>query len=94
MAMDMGRTCVYQCHVGLFDFAAPIVVDGKLYGIIVGGQVMPNTPSKENTYRMAEKLGIEPEVYWQAAQESSRAAAVPRASNLLPSLFLSVYVIP
>ena len=69
MAMDMGRTCVYQCHVGLFDFAAPIVVDGKLYGIIVGGQVMPNTPSKENTYRMAEKLGIEPEVYWQAAQE-------------------------
>ncbi len=69
MAMDMGRTCVYQCHAGLFDFAAPIVVDGELYGIIVGGQVMPHAPSRNHIQRIAEKLGIDPQVYWEAAQE-------------------------
>lgn len=69
MAMELGKASVYQCHAGLFDFAAPIVVDGKLYGIIVGGQVMASPPTKEHIYGVAKELGIEPEPYWEAAQK-------------------------
>ena len=76
MAMELGKASVYQCHAGLFDFAAPIVVDGKLYGIIVGGQVMASPPTKEHIYGVAKELGIEPEPYWEAAQK------VPVVSSL------------
>jgi AraC-like DNA-binding protein/ligand-binding sensor protein len=35
-----GRTWVYQCHAGLSEVVAPIVVNGKCIGEVMGGQVV------------------------------------------------------
>ncbi len=35
-----GRTWVYQCHAGLSEVVAPIVVNGKCVGEVMGGQVV------------------------------------------------------
>jgi two-component system LytT family sensor kinase len=35
-----GRPYVYQCHMGLIDLAAPIIVKGQYLGSIVAGQVL------------------------------------------------------
>ena len=69
MSMELGKTSVSQCFAGLFEMVAPIVVEGKLYGIIVCGQVVPKPLGKEHVVRVAEQLGIEPEPYWEAAQQ-------------------------
>lgn len=35
-----GRPYVYQCHMGLIDLAAPIIVKGQYLGSIIAGQVL------------------------------------------------------
>ena len=64
------------------DFAAPIVVEGKQLGSMLGGQVLPKAPDEEKFRRIAVELGIEPEEYLTALrkirivpEESIRAAA-------------------
>ena len=36
-AARTGRPTLYECHAGLYDFGAPIIVDGKQIGSILGG---------------------------------------------------------
>lgn len=38
------RPCIYRCHVGLVDFAVPIIVDGNYLGAVLGGQVKLQDP--------------------------------------------------
>ena len=39
-ALHRGKSQVYECHAGLFDFAAPIMANGKMVGCILGGQTL------------------------------------------------------
>ena len=39
-AMETGLPSVYTCHSGLVDFSAPIMLNGKMIGCFVGGQVL------------------------------------------------------
>ena len=41
-----GRPSVYYCHAGLVDFAAPILVNGKHIGSLIGGQVLTEEPDE------------------------------------------------
>lgn len=68
-AMYSGKTEVYQCHAGLCDFAAPIIVDGRFMGAFVGGQVLMEKPDEERIRATAEELGIDPDVYVEAVHE-------------------------
>ncbi|WP_242465037.1 sensor histidine kinase [Rhodospirillum rubrum] len=38
-AMAMGEPSIYQCHCGLVDFAAPIIVRDQYLGAVISGQV-------------------------------------------------------
>lgn len=74
-ALYNGKATVYTCHSGLLDFAAPIVADGHMVGCFVGGQVLTEEPQKEEFYKTAEGLGVDPEEYYAAAK---RVKVLPR----------------
>ena len=67
--MHSGKVEVYQCHAGLCDFAAPIIVDGRFMGSFVGGQVLMNEPDEASVRATAEELGIDPDTYVEAIRE-------------------------
>lgn len=58
-AYRQGKPVAYECHAGLIDFAAPIIVEGKLIGTILGGQVIENSQSEEKYKRIASEIGVE-----------------------------------
>lgn len=66
-AQEAGDAITYTCHAGLTDFCSPIIIEGHLYGYIVGGQVRTGELDKEAVYRLAEEIGVDKEGYWQAA---------------------------
>ena len=66
LAWETGKPLAYPCHAGLKDLAAPILVDDKLMGCCIGGQVLTEEPNKQKAMQAAERMGIEPEEYWEA----------------------------
>lgn len=68
-ALEERHVVTYNCHTGLVDMAAPIIVGGNLYGYVMGGQVATQPLQKEKIYALAEKYGLDGEAYWEAAQE-------------------------
>lgn len=69
IAVERGEPVIYKCHNGLLDFAAPILVDGKLLGSILGGQVTERPFTEEEVREKAAELGINPEEYVQASKK-------------------------
>ena len=64
-----GKPAIYECHAGLMDFAAPIMLNGKQIGSILGGQVLTE-PLVESKYRkIAEEIGVNPDEYVAAVCE-------------------------
>ncbi|HWR41421.1 MAG TPA: PocR ligand-binding domain-containing protein [Patescibacteria group bacterium] len=81
-AARTGKPAIYYCHGGLMDFAAPIVVNGRQIGSMLGGQVLPQPPDEEKFRRIAAEIGVDPDRYVAAVkkirvvpEESIRAAA-------------------
>lgn len=68
-AYRTGTIQVYKCHTGLTDFVAPIVVDNKLIGAFQGGQILTAPPVRDELDSIALSLGIDPDEYWEAANE-------------------------
>ena len=68
-AARTGKPAVYECHAGLMDFGAPIIVDGKQIGSILGGQIL-NAPPDEDKFRAyAKEIGVDPEKYVEAVRK-------------------------
>lgn len=72
----------YYCHAGLMDFSEEIIIDGKVVGKIIGGQVLPCEPDLDKFRQTAVELGIDPDEYVEAVkkvpirnEKSIRAAA-------------------
>ena len=63
-----GKPLVYKCHAGLVDIAAPIILNGKQVGSVLGGQVLTAPPDEWLFKRYAKELGINPEQYFKAVQ--------------------------
>ena len=68
-SLKTGKPSVYQCHAGLCDFAAPIIVDGIYVGSIMGGQILTQAPDEELIRERAIEYGIDEHLYIDAAKE-------------------------
>ena len=67
------------------DFAAPVVVNGKHIGSLIGGQVLPEVPDEDKFRNIADELGIDQDDYIAALR---KVKIVPKrqieaAANLL-----------
>lgn len=58
-AARTGRPYIYTCHAGLIDFAAPILVENKQIGTILGGQVLTKKPEKSKYIQIAKEIDID-----------------------------------
>ena len=80
-----GKPAVYYCHGGLVDFAAPIILNGKHIGSLIGGQVLPEPPDEEKFRKIAKEINVDPDAYVEALK---KIKIVPKqqidaAANLL-----------
>lgn len=67
------------------DFAAPVIVNGKHIGSLIGGQVLPEAPDEAKFRKIADELGIDQDEYIAALK---KVKIVPKrqieaAANLL-----------
>lgn len=76
-AARTGKPAVYECHVGMTDFAAPIMINGRRVGAIVGGQVKTQDISDNSLRRTAQEIGVDPDAYVAA---NAQVNEVPRES--------------
>lgn len=77
-----GKPAVYYCGSGLMDFGAPIMLNGRQIGSILGGQTLPAPPDREKFVKIANEIGVDPDEYIEALEkvkivpeEQLRAAA-------------------
>jgi ligand-binding sensor protein len=68
-AARTGKPYIYQCHAGLIDFAAPIIVDGKLIGTILGGQILTAKPEETGFRKVAGEIGVNADKYVEAVNK-------------------------
>lgn len=57
-AASIGRPYIGACHAGLIDFAAPIIVDHKLIGTVLGGQMLSDKPKQEVYQKVAKEIDV------------------------------------
>ena len=84
-AARLGRPVVYECHAGLIDFAAPILLDGKQIGTILGGQVLTELPDEEKYRKIAREIGVDEAGYVEAVKEIRKLSkeSIEAAANVL-----------
>lgn len=58
-AYSVKSSCVYFCHAGLLDFAAPIMAGGYMVGCFIGGQVLTDQPHDIKTRKVAAEIGVD-----------------------------------
>lgn len=68
-ALLEGKSCAYQCHAGLIDYAAPIMANGEMIGCFIGGQILSEKADIEKYIRIAKELGINEEAYIEAVSK-------------------------
>lgn len=68
-AARTGKPYIYECHAGLIDFAAPIMLEGRLIGTILGGQILTDPPEVEKYRRIAGEIGVNEDAYVDAVNE-------------------------
>lgn len=83
--MRTGTPAVYCCHAGLVDFSAPIMVNGRLIGCFVGGQVLTGELDEELCRKKAAEYNIDPDVYIAEAKKAVRLSEeqVRKSAKLL-----------
>lgn len=69
LAVQTGKPAIYQCHAGLIDFAAPILLHGQVLGTIFGGQVLTTPPNPAAYHKAAKELGVDAAKYLAAIKE-------------------------
>ncbi|BBB90136.1 MAG TPA: PocR ligand-binding domain-containing protein [Methylomusa anaerophila] len=84
-AARTGKPVVYECHAGLIDFAAPIMLEGKQIGTILGGQVLTDAPDEAKYRRIANEIGVDGEGYVEAVHEVRKLSkeSIESAANVL-----------
>jgi len=84
-AARTGKPVIYECHAGLIDFAAPIMLEGRLIGTILGGQVLTDVPNEAKYRKIASEIGVDADGYVEAVQEVRKLTRenIESAANLL-----------
>ncbi len=100
-AVNTGMACTYDCHAGLVDFAAPIILSGKYIGSFIGGQVLAEPADENKVRKYAKEIGVNPEEYVRAVR---KVKVLPREqiqhaadflctiANILSKMALSSYL--
>ncbi|MDU2065733.1 MAG: PocR ligand-binding domain-containing protein [Sporomusaceae bacterium] len=80
-----GKPAIYDCHAGLVDFAAPILLEGRQIGTIVGGQILTDQPEEERYRKIAQEIGVDSNAYVAALEKVKVAPRknVEAAANVL-----------
>lgn len=60
-AAKTNKPFVGTCHAGLIDFSAPIKVEGKLIGTVLGGQILDSAVDIAHLRRTASEIGVNAE---------------------------------
>lgn len=83
--MRTGNPTVYPCHAGLVDFSAPIMVNDRMVGCFVGGQVLTSELDEELCRKRAAEYNIDPDVYIAEARKATRLTPeqVEKSAKLL-----------
>lgn len=68
-AFKAGKPYIYTCHAGLIDFAAPIIVEGKLVGTMLGGQTLEEPIEDEKVAKVAKEVGVDEQGLIDAAKK-------------------------
>lgn len=68
-SISLGRPYIGQCHAGLIDFSAPVIINGEHIGTILGGQILDNAPIEKSIHNVANEIGINGEGLWNAAKQ-------------------------
>jgi len=68
-AARTGKPVIYECHAGLIDFAAPIMLEGRQIGTILGGQVLTDIPEEAKYRKIAKEIGVDEEGYVEAVRD-------------------------
>lgn len=69
ICIENGRPYAYSCHGGLIDYAAPIMIHGKMIGSFIGGQVLSKKPNLEKFRKIARELEIDEDEYIEAVKK-------------------------
>ncbi|MCM1170922.1 MAG: PocR ligand-binding domain-containing protein [Clostridium sp.] len=101
ICIENGRPHAYSCHGGLIDYAAPIMVHGKMIGSFIGGQVLSKKPDLDKFRKIARELEIDEEEYIEAVKKvevidkeriDNAAAALGSIAEVLSSLAYGRYL--
>ncbi|GKX64968.1 PocR ligand-binding domain-containing protein [Inconstantimicrobium mannanitabidum] len=68
-AARTGKPYVGFCHAGLIDFAAPIIVEGKLLGTVLGGQMLTEKPDRQTYIQIGNEIDVNAEAMADAAEQ-------------------------
>jgi len=84
-AARAGKPVVYECHAGLIDFAAPIMLEGRQIGTILGGQVLTDAPNDAKYRKIAKEIGVDEDGYVESVQEIRKLSreSIEAAANVL-----------
>lgn len=92
MTLENKRATVYSCHAGLTDFAAPVMLEGKMIGSFIGGQVRTEEVDEEKMTAIAQELGISPEIFISEANKARQLSKedVEKAAEFLEGIASSL----
>lgn len=68
-AARTGKPYIYTCHAGLIDFAAPILIEGKQIGTILGGQILTKKPEELRYIKIAKEIGVNDNKFVESAKK-------------------------
>lgn len=68
-AITQGRPYIGQCHAGLVDFAAPVIVNGEHIGTVLGGQILDKPADEKTIRKVAGEIGVSSDGLWSAAEQ-------------------------
>lgn len=88
LALEQGRAVVYNCHAGLVDYAAPIMVEGRYLGSFVGGQIRTAPVDEDAMRAIARELGLDEAAYLEAAAATKQVTheQVEQAAEFLAEI--------
>lgn len=84
-AAKTGQPYIGKCHAGLVDFAAPIIVEGKLIGTVLGGQMLTEHPKDHEFIQIAKEIDVDGNSLSESAREVNIVDLqhIEKAANVL-----------
>lgn len=69
VAKQQNRPVIFDCHIGIKNFAVPITIDNNYVGCVIGGQVLTEAPDVNYFRSVAQECGIDEDEYILALKD-------------------------